>query len=137
MWRDLERRAGSYGIPIALPVQYPLEHFDRANRIAILAADEGWCEPYVRATYRHWFQAGLPAGGDDNLLRSLEAAGQDAARVLAVIDDTALDEAYETATDTARSLGVFGSPSFVVGSTELFWGDDRLEDAIGYAKQAP
>ena len=80
MWRDLERRAARYGIDVALPVQYPLEHFDRANLIAILAAQEGWCETYVRAAYRLWFQAGLPAGGDDNLQKSLAEAGQDVDR---------------------------------------------------------
>jgi 2-hydroxychromene-2-carboxylate isomerase len=37
--------------------------------------------------------------------------------------------AYLAATDRARSLGNFGSPSFVVGQ-EIFWGDDRLEDAL-------
>ena len=34
-------------------------------------------------------------------------------------------------TDTARELGIFGSPTFAV-DRELFWGDDRLEDAISW-----
>jgi 2-hydroxychromene-2-carboxylate isomerase len=37
----------------------------------------------------------------------------------------------EGETDAARALGVFGSPTFSVGS-ELFWGDDRLEDAVSW-----
>jgi 2-hydroxychromene-2-carboxylate isomerase len=41
----------------------------------------------------------------------------------------------EAETDSARQVGVFGSPTFVVGM-ELFWGDDRLEDALAYASSA-
>lgn len=37
-------------------------------------------------------------------------------------------------TDKARALGIFGAPTFVVGD-QLFWGDDRLEDAISFAKR--
>ena len=35
-------------------------------------------------------------------------------------------------TAEARRRGVFGAPTFFVGD-EMFWGDDRLEDAIGFA----
>jgi 2-hydroxychromene-2-carboxylate isomerase len=41
---------------------------------------------------------------------------------------------YNRMTEEARNLGLFGSPSFVVG-TEVFWGDDHLEDAVQWAKQ--
>jgi 2-hydroxychromene-2-carboxylate isomerase len=43
-------------------------------------------------------------------------------------------EAYKEATDEARNLDVFGSPTFVVAG-EVFWGDDRLEDAVRWAKK--
>jgi 2-hydroxychromene-2-carboxylate isomerase len=137
MWRDLERRAAHHGLPIRLPVEYPLEHFDLANRIAIVGAAEDWCPEYVRAAYRLWFNEGLPAGGSANVHASLEAAGQEPARVLELAATDPVGSAYEAATATARSLGIFGSPSFVVGGGdsdgELFWGDDRLEDAIAFA----
>ena len=54
MWRDVERRASLYGLPIKVPAPYPLKEFDLANRIAILGQAEGWCADYVRATYRRW-----------------------------------------------------------------------------------
>lgn len=47
--------------------------------------------------------------------------------------DESTKEAYLAATDRARQLGIFGSPTFRVGN-ELFWGDDRLEDAIDWCK---
>ena len=133
MWRDLERRAESYGIPIVLPVEYPLKQFDLANRVAIVAEQEGWCAEYVQNAYKLWFQHGLPAGRDDNLAESLAAVGQEPRRVLELARSESIEEAYDSATAAARDLGVFGSPSFVVDGRELFWGDDRLEDAIDFA----
>ncbi len=131
MWRDIERRTEKYGLEAVLPAPYPLENFDLANRVAIVARQEGWCPAYVVATYRRWFQQGQPAGSEPNLTESLIEAGQDPQRVIeqAGSDDT--EAAYLAATEEARGLGIFGAPTFAVGE-ELFWGDDRLEDAIAW-----
>lgn len=137
MWRDIERRAARYDLAPKLPAPYPLEQFDRANRVAILAAQEGWCENYVRATYRYWFEHGLEAGNDANLEAALSDCEQSADRVLESAGAEACQAAYEAATGTAKSLGIFGSPSFIVNGSELFWGDDRLEDAIDWINSQP
>ncbi len=134
MWRDIERRAAGYGFPCKVPAPYPLEEFDLANKVAILGRDEGWCEGYVVATYKRWFQQGLPAGSEPNLTESLNEIGQDPERVIAEASDVAVKQAYFAATDEARELGVFGAPTFVVAG-EVFWGDDRLEDAISWASR--
>lgn len=134
MWRDLQRRAARYQIPARFPIRYPLQNFDRANRVAIVGEQEGWCQDYVRAAYKLWIQEGVPAGDEDNLVQSLEVAGQDVERVMIRANADDNREAYEEATSEARSLGVFGSPSFIVDGNELFWGDDRLDDAIEYAQ---
>ena len=136
MWRDLERRAGRYGLPIRVPAPYPLRDFERANRVAVLGAEEGWCPDYVRASYRLWFQDGLEAGSEPNLSESLREIGQDPARVLKLADSEVTARALDAATDAARALGIFGVPSFAVGP-EIFWGDDRLEDAILWHRGAP
>ncbi len=132
MWRDLQRRAERLGIALDVPVAYPLSHFDRANRIAIIASQEGWCESYVKAAYRYWMLEGMPAGDEPNLRACFEDLDQSYERVVELADTAEIDAAYRDATAAARALGIFGSPSFVVNGTELFWGDDRLEDAIGY-----
>jgi 2-hydroxychromene-2-carboxylate isomerase len=129
MWRDIERRAARHGLPARVPAPYPLAHWDVANRVAVLAAAEGWVADYARATYRRWFQGGLEPGTDPNLGDSLREVGQDPARVLALAGGDAIGEAYAAATEEARQLGIFGTPTFVVGK-EVFWGDDRLDDAI-------
>ena len=133
MWRDVERRASQYGLLVKWPVEYPLNHFDLANRVAIIAEQEGWCPEYVGTTYRLWFQEGLPAGDDQNLSRCLTEVGHSLDRVLKSANSESTEKIYGEATTTARTLGIFGSPSFVVDGKELFWGDDRLEDAVNWA----
>ena len=128
-WRDLERRAQQYGHPFAKRPPYPLKNFDLTNRIAIVGAQEGWCADYVRAAYKAWFLEHNEAGGDENNRASLRAAGQDPDRVLQIAGSDEITNAYEAATAEARDLGIFGVPTFATGG-ELFWGDDRLDDAV-------
>ncbi len=134
MWRDIERRAGLYGLPVKVPAPYPLVEFDLANRVALVGMAEGWGHAYCRATYRRWFVEGLEPGQEPNLSDSLREAGQDPARVVAQAQGEAIGATYLAATQTARELGIFGSPSFVVGR-EVFWGDDRLDDAIAWFRR--
>jgi len=133
MWRDIERRAAAYGLRPRLPVPYPLAQWDTANRLAVLAAAEGWVADYTRATIRHWFENGLRAGDEENLRATMQEIGQDFDRALALAAGPEVGDSYAAATAEARSLGIFGSPSFVVGR-ELFWGDDRLEDAVAWSR---
>jgi 2-hydroxychromene-2-carboxylate isomerase len=36
-------------------------------------------------------------------------------------------------TETAMEKGIFGAPTFFVGD-EMFWGNDRLDDALAFAR---
>jgi 2-hydroxychromene-2-carboxylate isomerase len=131
MWADIERRAAMYDIPARLPAPYPLPGLDLANRVAIVGRDEGWCADYTRATYRRWFQQGEEPGAEPNLSASLREIGQEPDRVLPLAQSEEIAQAYDGATARARDLGIFGSPSFVTRG-RLFWGDDRLEDAVSW-----
>jgi len=133
MWRDIERRAARYDLTPAIPAPYPLPGLVLANEVAILAAEEGWAEAYTQATYRLWFEARQPAGEEPNLTESLTEIRQDPRRVLEAAQSDRIVEALSVATKEAMANGVFGSPSFVVDG-ELFWGDDRLEDAVDWAR---
>lgn len=134
MWRDIERRAEGYSLKPKIPAPYPLAGLALANQVAILGAQDGWAESYTSATYRRWFEEGQPAGEDPNLSDSLREIGQDPNRVLKEAQSEAITELLATETETAMNLGVFGSPSFVAGE-EVFWGDDRLDDALDWAKR--
>ena len=92
---------------------------------------QGWGGPFVRAAYRRWLQLGQETGSEPNLSESLRDVGVEPQRALALATTAEAKAALMEETDRARDLGIFGSPTFVVGR-ELFWGDDRLEDAISW-----
>ncbi len=133
MWCDVGRRAAMHGLSPRLPAPYPLEEFDLANRVAVVGRREGWLRSYLTATYRRWFEAGEAAGSEPNLSSSLREIGEAPERVIALAKGDEIGAAYEAATAEAAGKGVFGSPSFIVGE-ELFWGDDRMEDAVAWAR---
>src|SRR5215831_16553245 len=80
MWRDIERRAASYGLPIKVPAPYPLKEFDLANRLVVLGLAEGWGIDYIQSSYRRWMAEGQEPGLEPNLSASLGEVGQTAAR---------------------------------------------------------
>lgn len=129
MWRDIARRAGRYGLAPTLPAPYPLAGLELANQVALVGAAEGWGEGYTRAAYRHWFERGEPADEEPNLSESLKDVGQDPERVLSIARSETTARELAQVTEEAMTLGVFASPTFVVCG-EVFWGDDRLEDAL-------
>lgn len=133
MWRDIERRAAKYAIPLRLPVPYPSADLRLANCVAVLGMREGWGEQYVCAAYRRWFQHGEANGGEQNLRTTLTECGQNFERVVAQARSEATQHDLDAETEVARRIGLFGAPSYVIGS-EIFWGDDRLEDAINWSK---
>lgn len=131
MWRDIERRAAMYGIPVKVPAPYPAKASITANLVAVLGMREGWGVDFVRAAYRHWLVLGQETGSEPNLSESLREIGRDPQQVLAAAASAATRDALAAETDAAREHGIFGSPTFSVGH-EIFWGDDRLEDAISW-----
>ena len=133
MWRDIKRRAVMYGLPVSLPVPYPLEELAIANQIAFLGQQEGWGRKYTEEAYRLWFVDGHLAGSEPNISESLKRIGQNPTRVHEKAQSSEIAEALATETVTARDMGVFGSPTFIV-KEEVFWGDDRLDDAVSWCK---
>lgn len=133
MWRDLERRAMKFGIPFDGAPQYPIDPQELANHVATLAAEEGWCKQFTQAAYRTWFLQKQDPGSPEALRGILRSIGKEPEGCIARASHEQIKRAYVAATDRARELGIFGSPTFVVGS-ELFWGDDRLEEAIGWSR---
>jgi 2-hydroxychromene-2-carboxylate isomerase len=133
MWRDIERRAVMYGLPARLPAPYPAKQSIAANLIAIVGMREGWGVDFVRAAYRRWMQEGEETGSEPNVSASLRDIGLSPDRVLALANGKQANDLLLSETEAAKQLGIFGSPTFVVGK-EIFWGDDRLEDAISWSQ---
>jgi 2-hydroxychromene-2-carboxylate isomerase len=131
MWRDIERRAGMHGIAASLPAPYPAKNSMQANLVALLGMHQGWGIDFVKVAYRRWFQLGQETGSELNVSESLREIGQEPRSVVAQANADQTKAALTAETNAARDLGIFGSPTFSVGG-ELFWGDDRLEDAISW-----
>jgi 2-hydroxychromene-2-carboxylate isomerase len=133
MCRDIERRACHHAIPFRGLVPYPIQEAHLANQVAILGAQEGWCADYAVATYRHWFIDFQEPGSEPNLSDTLREIGQNPDPVIATAQSAPIVAALDAATDQARDLNMFGSPNFVV-DREVFWVDDRLDDALAWAR---
>lgn len=133
MWRDLERRAHRHGVPFDTAPRYPIDRDELANRVATLAAMEGWCPVFTRAAYAAWFGENKDPGEVEHLSQILRGIGQDPDRVVARANGEAVRNRYTLETEVARNMGIFGSPTFACGA-EIFWGDDRLEDAVEWCR---
>ena len=134
MWRDIERRAESYGFSAKTPVPYPLSQFDLANKLALLGLKEGWGVEYIRLTYKRWFQEGKEPATEPNISEIFKELKIDKEKAIKDANSSEIDKQYLKNTESARENKVFGSPSFIVNS-EIFWGDDRMEDAITWSKK--
>ncbi len=134
MWRDIARRAARQGLQPRLPAPYPAPDVALANRIALVMIAEGRGMEWLKSSYREWFENGHAPGTDTAVERGLRALGADPAAVLARANAPETQAAFDAATAEARRLGVFGSPMLRVRE-ELFWGDDRLEDALAEARR--
>jgi len=130
MWRDVERRAARHGLRYKKPSIYPVDSQSTAH-VGLLAAREGWCAEFTRLVF-HWnFVEGRPIGVEGNLEGILRELGKNPEEVIAKAQSDEIKDAMIRQTDEAKSLGIFGSPSFIIAG-ELFWGDDRLEDALAW-----
>jgi 2-hydroxychromene-2-carboxylate isomerase len=135
MWRDIERRAARHDLPFAGAPSYPVDPDGLANRVAFLASREGWCPEFTKAVYRDWFLRHQPPGDLARTHRLIAELGQDADAVIARANTDELRSGFDAETRLAAAMGIFGSPTFSVAN-EIFWGDDRLEDAIDWARRS-
>jgi 2-hydroxychromene-2-carboxylate isomerase len=131
MWRDIERIAASRGLAWRRPTQFPRNSL-LAARIATAAQGEAWLPDFVRAVYRANFAEDRDIANPAVLG---ELLGVRAEEWLARAGLPETKNALRASTEEAVRRGVFGAPSFFVGE-ELFWGDDRLDQALAWSKKA-
>lgn len=133
MWRDLERICEARGIPFARPSRFPRSGV-LAARIACLAraTSEPWLPGFARAVFRANFAEDREIGDATEIRSILDFLGLEGARILEKAQEPANKQRLREQTRRATEIGIFGAPSFVVGD-ELFWGDDRLDDALAWA----
>ncbi len=128
---EVERRARERGLPaLRWPDPWP-GNMLFAMRAATYAAQIGRAVSFSLAAFRQAFAAGRDLSDPDNVLLAAAACELHPKAMLAAVDSRAVKDALRAATDEAAALGVQGVPSVVIGD-EVFWGDDRLEEAASF-----
>jgi 2-hydroxychromene-2-carboxylate isomerase len=132
--REIERRAAERGLPpIRWPEGWPVETYSlNPLRAAVFAAQTGRLIAFSLAAFRQVFAAGRDLSDPDNVVLAAAACELHPKAVLKGIEMQSVKDAVRVATEEAIERGVTGVPTVAVGD-ELFWGDDRLEEAAAAA----
>ncbi len=125
---EVERRAAARGLPaLCWPDPWPSDML-AAMRAATFAQQSGRAVAFSLAAFRQAFAGGRDLAEVDNVLIAAAACELHPRAVLKGIESRSVKDRLRGATDEAVALGVTGVPTVAVGG-ELFWGDDRLEEA--------
>jgi 2-hydroxychromene-2-carboxylate isomerase len=132
---EVERRATERGLPeLRWPEGWPLETYSLpALRAAVFAAEVGKVVAYSLAAFRQQFNAGRGLNEIDNVLLAAAACELHPNAVLQAIEREPIKDRLREATEDAIERGVTGVPTVRVGD-ELFWGDDRLDEAAALVR---
>ncbi|HQU90514.1 MAG TPA: DsbA family protein, partial [Denitromonas sp.] len=105
-----------------------------AARVAMLGQNQPWIADFARAAMRANFGEDRDIGQREVIAEILEALGLPAAELIDAAQTPDNKLALRGQTEQAATLGIFGAPTFLVGG-EMFWGNDRLEDALAWASR--
>ena len=136
MWRDLGRTCANFGLPFRRPDPFPQPSL-LAARVAHAGLESGWGEDFCRAVYAAEFGAGRQIGEEAVIGELLGGLGVAPEPALARARSAEIKQRLRATTADAQRLGVFGAPSFVTAGGELFWGHDRMAEAIAWAAARP
>lgn len=131
MMRDIARLADKYGVVYQRPRVFPRMSVLPA-RIALLGQEQPWGRDFCLAIFRANFQHDLEIETEDVVRQLLAELSLDVEGLIAQAKSESTKEALRRQVDRARDLGIFGAPTFFVDG-EMFWGNDRLEDALEWA----
>ena len=131
MWRDVERTCEKHGLPFKRPARFPQNGLVAA-RITLSLPQEARPN-FVKAVYQASFVHDRDIADPQILHAAARRAGLDPLETLSAMTSEPVKEQLREETAIAAGLGIFGAPSFVTEDGELFWGNDRIEDALDWA----
>ena len=134
MLRDVERVCAELSLPFQRPEPFPQNSL-LAARVALVGLEQDWGEDFCRAVFRAEFGAGRCIEDAATISDVLVGVNIEPAPALAAAQSDAIKARLRSETDEAQRLGLFGAPSFVCADGELFWGNDRLEQALRWAQK--
>ncbi len=133
VWRDMQRQCDKYGLRWQRPSAFPRSSL-LAARVAMLGEGSPWMLPFCEQVMLANFADDRDIGEQAVIAAILDSIGVDSETVIAQAKTDASKDALRARTTTAQSRGIFGAPMFFVGD-EMFWGNDRLDDACTLAAQ--
>ena len=131
MRRDMDRLTRARDLPLVWPETFPADTLTAA-RLALIGERDGWVAPFSEAVFSAEFGAGRDIARPEVLAEILGQLGLDAEACLAEAASAPVKAALRARGDEAVARDIFGAPSFVTPDRELFWGDDRLEQALDW-----
>ena len=131
VWQDMARQCRKYGLRWAQPTTFPRLGVLPA-RIALLGVEQPWIGAFCRQVMELNFAFDTDINQPDRMAGVLTELGLPAADILGQAQAESTKKRLREQTEAARAKGIFGAPTFFVGS-EMFWGNDRLEDALAFA----
>ena len=134
MWRDMEREAGRLGIAFRKPSAFPRNSVPAA-KVALLGVERGWGARFIQRAMRANFAEDRDIASAEVLDAILGELGLDGPAIRAESTSDAHGSALRRSTEEAIRLRIFGAPTFMVAD-EMFWGNDRLEQALEWATRA-
>jgi len=137
MWRDMERVCQAEMLPFRRPSAFPRRSL-LALRLALFGAHLGWIANFSRAVYAANFGQDRDIGDPAVLAALVKEVGGDPVADLDEADTDAIKAELRDNVAEAEAKGIFGAPSFYIPNAkaevgELFWGNDRLEQAVAWA----
>jgi 2-hydroxychromene-2-carboxylate isomerase len=130
VWKDMERQCRKYGLALKRPSAFPRAAL-LAMRVALLGADRDWIAAYCRKIMQLNFVEDRDIGSAEVVSAALDELGLPAQQIIADAQSDANKLRLREQTEAAVAKGIFGAPTFFVGD-EMFWGNDRLDDALAY-----
>ncbi len=131
VWQDMVRECRKYGLPWQQPTDFPRLSL-LPVRVALLGEGQPWMVPFCERIMLRNFASDQDIGSEASVAEVLDALHLDAAAIIAAAQSDTNKLRLRERNEQAQQRGIFGAPTFFVGH-EMFWGNDRLDDAIAAA----
>ncbi|MEX3759420.1 2-hydroxychromene-2-carboxylate isomerase [Paraburkholderia phenoliruptrix] len=135
VWKDMERQCRKYGIALTRPSVFPRAAL-LAMRVALLGAEREWIAAFCREIMQQNFVHDRDIGSVEVVSEALVRLGLPAQQIVEEAQSDANKLRLREQTEAAAAKGIFGAPTFFAGD-EMFWGNDRLEDALDFCYSSP
>lgn len=130
---DTARECAKYGVPWLKPTRFPRTAL-QTMRVAAAFAEAGWVAEYCRRVMALNFAADEDIDSPEVAMRVLDTLGEDGPAIVEAAQAPERKARLRAFGEEAVRRKVFGAPTFFVGD-EMFWGNDRLEDALERARE--